>query len=227
MPAPEKPADAEKRKRVRDAAESDSEPLAKTVAKRVKVTVQRKDRRGERRAPVIQGATRNKQVCAFCKGRGYECWRQGGPHPRGSCYECASHKQKCGNTDLNWADMQHEKTMEKLERRQTAKGRKVERPLSTKSVEPATSTMPAPKTTTSMAPAQAPVAGPSKPKVHKSHAVVSTSDDESDVPPKDKGKGKGKSKGKGKAVLKSAPIVLTSGSEYTPASAGKGTFQGM
>lgn len=221
MPAPEKPADAEKRKRIRDAHvsddaappqddESDSEPLIK----RVKVAV-KTSRRGERRAPVIRGAKQNNQVCDFCRRNKYSCWRQGGRHPRGSCFECASHKQKCGDTDLNWAAMQHEKTLEKLEMRQKAKGQQVVKPVSARPVEPAKSTTSAPKTK-----APAPVAGPSKPKkVPKSRAEISTTDEESEVPVK--------GKGKGKAVSRPSPIVLTSGSELVSAPSRKGTFRGM
>lgn len=227
--APEKANDAASKKRVRhadDAAptnnaaipadkERDSEPLAKKV--KVKVVVQ-KDRRREKRTAAVKGTKKNSKPCRYCRNHGHECWRQGGPFPRGSCFECASAKQKCGDTEANWAEIQQEKDLEMAEEVQKAregKGKKAARPVSTK---PAASATPAPKATKVTKPPAPAVAGPSKPKVPKTPAGVDIAADEA--------KSRSKNKGKGKQVYKSAPIVLSSGSESAPAPKVKGTFRG-
>jgi hypothetical protein len=226
-PAPEKPADAARHKRTRErylaeeaagfedaappeeADASESEP----VAKKVKVSARR-----DRRPPAVVGTKKNSKKCKFCKSQGYECWRQGGPSPRGSCFECASAKQKCADTEANWAEIQQEKMLEKVEKRLKAKGKKAVKPVSRSSTKPRRGTTLTPGNTQVSKPAPPPVAGPSKRKAPKSAAVVPTSDDESEVPLKDVVKQK--------KVVKPAPIVLSSDSEVVPASKGKGKFQG-
>jgi hypothetical protein len=240
MPAPEKADDAARRKRLveairaestvasedaaaRDDEESDSEPLAK----RVKLAGTEKGKsqgRRERRAIPVKGNVQNGQKCRFCAKQGTPCWRQAGPHPRGSCFECAIAKQKCPNTVINWAEIQKERTMEKLKEK-LAKGNKRSKPVSGKSARAGTSVTPA-STATKPAPAPAPVAGPSKPKKKIIAVAVPTSGDESDIPLRDKGKGKEVSKGKGKAGSKPAPIVLSSDEESRPPPKRKGTFKG-
>jgi hypothetical protein len=240
MPAPEKADDAARRKRLvealraestvasedaapQDAEESESEPLAK----RVKLAGTEKGKsqgRRERRAIPVKGNVQNGKKCRYCEKQGTPCWRQGGPHPRGSCFECAIAKHKCPNTEVNWAEIQMERTMEKLREKQ-AKGNKRSKPVSGKSAGAGTSVTPAPRAN-KPAPAPAPVAGPSKPKKTKLAVAVPTSGDESDIPLMDKGKGKEVSKGKGKAGSKPAPIVLSSDEESRPPPKRKGTFKG-
>ena len=71
----------------------------------------------KRRPPPVRGTKRNKTTCENCTKNRFECWRQGGPYPRGSCFECAKAKHKCNITEEVADEIKEEKRKEKSGKR--------------------------------------------------------------------------------------------------------------
>lgn len=136
------------------------------------------------RAPVVKGNKRNTTRCTFCEKHDYECWRQGGPSPRGSCYECGRAKYKCPSTQAFFEEIKKER---KLESRSKVK------PVSGQTMKPGPKATPAAKATKATKPGPAAASRLSKAKKSdKSPAVVPSSEDESVRAPRQKGIFQGK-----------------------------------
>jgi hypothetical protein len=176
-----------------EAGKSDSDEVVDSdrqpTAKKVKLA-----KKKDPRATALKGNKQNSPPCEYCQRNGYQCWRQGGPAPRGSCYECALGKHRCPSTQQFATELKEEKELEMLEKRKkaklellefvegrlgeeknTAKGmvNAVVRPLSGQPTKPGRQTRPAANSHKATKPRAAPA------------TVPSSSEDES-VPPQEK-----------------------------------------
>lgn len=166
-----------------DADDSATEP----TAKRVKFAEGGKPRI---RGPAVRGDRRNTTQCPFCKQHGYECWRQGGPCPRGSCFECSRGKVKCAFTPQFGAELKEERKKLRKANRQSGVSGPTTTPRPSANAKTATppASRPMPSEYLSVMVAKKPETRPApRPKKStKSRAVVASSSDSELVTPRQK-----------------------------------------